>query len=57
MKWWATARPVADQFEEFERLLQRELTPQERRWLRLADLMLRKAEREYIQAEVITMAA
>jgi hypothetical protein len=38
-------RTREDQFERLEKQLQRELTPSERKWLKLTDELLTRAER------------
>ncbi len=50
-------RSAENQFEEAERLLERELTPDECRWLTLADELLRRDKVEYIAAIVRSKAA
>ena len=44
MRWWGIVTSEQDQFEEEERLLQRELTPKERRWLALVEGLLNRNE-------------
>ena len=50
-------KPEEEGFEELQRLLQRELTPDERRWLRLADQFLAKWQKDYRSATIESMAA
>jgi hypothetical protein len=46
-----------DQFEKAKQLLERDLTPTERKWLILADEMLRKAERRRFISRMGSRAA
>jgi hypothetical protein len=50
-------KPEEEGFEELQRWLQRELTPNERRWLRLADQFLAKWQKDYRTATIESMAA
>ncbi len=50
-------RSTENQFEEAERLLNRELTPDQCRWLTLADGLLRKDKNEYIAGTIRSKAA
>jgi hypothetical protein len=46
-----------DRFAEVERQLGRPLTPDERRWILLAEILLQSAQKEYRSAVLNSMAA
>lgn len=50
-------KPELDKFDEAKELLERELTPKERTWLILADVLLRKEKKRGSMQRLSTRAA
>jgi hypothetical protein len=45
-------KPEVDKFDQAKQLLERELTPKERTWLILADVLLRKDKKTHLTGKM-----